>query len=208
MQRFLPAAKTKPTTLRPPSNTFRIVTTVTGVGLDSTLSGSATFTVTNNTTVAGLFRIVTPDTASHNLVGTYIDTLGVNILAASGGGYNFSGYVNDTTGQFRGVASGAANALVIGARDDDNTSIAYCGTFTGTDHGTWNFTVEGNSVWGSYSPVGGDGGILEGTITGNVITLNEDGVQVATGTKSGDNVTGTWNNGNGGSGAWTGSRCN
>lgn len=187
----------------PGVNSFRIVGTVNGVG--NPMSGSVTFTVTNDSTVAGLFRIVEPDTSTHNLIGLYIDT--VNVLSASGDGYLFSGYLNDTTGIFRGSVTGTANGLVLGARDDNNSSVAYCGSFTGDNTGNWNFTIEGTTVTGSYMPVDGDGGELVGTINGNTITLFEDGDQVATGTRNGDNVTGTWNSG-GGTGTWTGSRCN
>ncbi len=188
----------------PNNNTsFRIVASVNGV--DTTLSGSVTFTVTNNATVTGVFREIIPTAANHNLTGNFIDI--TNVLAASGAGYNFSGIMNDTTGQFQGVVTGAVNCLVIGARDEDNSSVAYCGTYSGDDSGTWNFVIEGNALYGSHTSPDGDGEILTGTITGNVITLFQDGDQVGTGIRDGDNVSGTWNDGQN-SGTWTGSRCN
>jgi hypothetical protein len=62
-------------------------------------------------------------------------------------------------------------------------------------------------MYGSYITTGSDTGVLEGTVSGNTLTITEGGVQIATGTRNGDNVSGTWNSG-GGSGTWTGSRCN
>jgi hypothetical protein len=186
-----------------PNNSFRIVCTVNG--LESTLSGSVTFTVTNDSAVVGVFRIVEPAAATHNLTGFYIDT--TNVLLAAGDGYNFSGHLADSSGLFLGSVTGAANGLVIGARDNNNSSVAFCGAYTGDDQGTWNFTIQNTSFWGSYTSIGNVNGVLMGTISGDTITLYEDSDQVATGIRNGNNVSGTWQNGGGG-GAWTGSRCN
>lgn len=189
----------------PSSNSFLIVGTVNGVG--NPMSGSVIFTVTNDSLVTGVFRIITPAASSHNLTGMYVDT--VNVLAASGDNYNFTGYLNDTTGVFRGNMTGAANGLVLGARDNNNSSVAYCGSFTGSDSGNWDFTIQGTTVTGSYMPADGGGGELEGTISGNTLTLYEDGVQIATGTRNGNSVSGNWESADhSGSGTWTGSRCN
>ena len=192
-----------------PTNTFRVVATVNAIDSTQTpVSGSVTFTVTNRATVAGVFHIVEPAEANHNLVGTFEDT--VNVLMASGSGYNFSGILDDTTGVLEGVITGGATGLVVGALDEgnDNSSVAYCGTFSGSDSGTWNFMIEGNSLYGSHTGSSG-GGVLTGIVSGNIITLYEDGAQVGAGTRSGDNVSGTWHSASGpDAGTWTGSRCN
>ncbi len=193
----------------PTDNTFRVVATVNAI--DSTanpVSGSVTFTVTNRATVTGVFHVVEPAEATHNLTGTFMDT--VNVLMASGSGYNFSGILNDTTGYLEGVITGGASGVVVGSLDEgnDNSSVAYCGTFSGSDSGTWNFMIEGNSLYGSHTSMSG-GGVLTGTVSGNIITLYEDGAQVGAGTRSGDNVSGTWHSAQGpDAGTWTGSRCN
>jgi hypothetical protein len=188
----------------PGTTTIRFVGTVNG--LDGVLSGSITFTVTNNTAVTGTFRITSPAASSHNLAGTYDDSS--KALAATGDGYNFGGVYDEGSGHLDGAMTGNATGLFAAIRDDDNTSVAYCGTFAGADDGTWNFTIEGNTLYGSYMTSSSDTGVLEGTISGNAIVITEGGLQVATGTRNGDNVSGTWDAGQGNSGTWTGSRCN
>ena len=195
---------------QPNNNSFRIVATVNA--FDSTqaaVSGSVTFTVTNNSTVTGVFHIVEPIDVTHNLTGIYVDT--VNVLTASGSGYYFSGLLNDTTGFLQGTITGGATGLVVGSLDEgnDNSSVAYCGSYLGSDSGNWNFTIEGSSLYGSHWNGSGGGGILTGTLSGNVITLYEEGAPCGAGTRNGDNVSGTWHNpDNTETGTWGGSRCN
>jgi hypothetical protein len=147
---------------------------------------------------------VAPAASTHALIGMYEDSS--MVIAATGDGYNFGG-IYDGASHLEGAMTGAAMGTFVAIRDDDNNSVVYCGTFTGDDEGTWNFTIEDNSMYGSYITTGSDTGVLEGTVSGNTLTITEGGVQIATGTRNGDNVSGTWNSG-GGSGTWTGSRCN
>lgn len=164
------------------------------------LSGSVTFNV-SNTTVTGTFNVVTPAAASHALTGTY-DT-GTKALTATGGGYNFAG-VYDGSNRCEGTMSGTSSGLFTAIKDDSNAAEAFCGEFTGSDDGVWNFTIDGTTVTGTYTTTSGTVGALDGTISGTTITIGT----LATGTRTGDNVSGTWDAGGGNTGTWTGAKCN
>lgn len=175
-------------------------------GINGSLSGSIELTI-NGTAVTGSFVVVAPAAATHALTGTYNTT--TRDISVTGGGYTFAGNfdgANTLDGTMSGTVTGTFNAV----KDDSQTAIAFCGTFTGTDDGVWNFTLDGNTLSGSYTTTSGDSGLLEGTISGNNITINHPlgGAPLATGTRSGDNASGTWDNQAGDSGTWTGSRCN
>lgn len=175
-------------------------------GNNGSLSGSISFAV-NDTAVTGTFKVITPSAATHTLIGFY-DTE-ANVLGASGGGYAFAG-VYDGVSRLEGGMSGNAIGMFLAIKDDNNSAMAFCGTFTGDDDGIWNFTIAGTTIAGSYTTTSGDVGALDGTISGNSITIVNPGggPALASGTRNGDNASGTWNDGNGNSGTWTGSRSN
>ncbi len=176
-------------------------------GSSGSLSGEISLTVTG-TTASGTFKIVSPGASTHTLSGTY-DT-GNKKVAAAGDGYNFAG-TYDGTSQLSGTMSGTASGTFDASRDDNNTAVAFCGTYTGSDAGVWSFTVVGTALSGSATS-SGDGHVtsLGGTMSGNTITvaLPGGGGNLATGTRSGNSASGTWDNHSGATGSWTGTRCN
>lgn len=190
----------------PPANGNDMTFVGTVNGDDGILSGSVTFVV-DDSMVTGTFRITSPSAATHSLLGAFDSTS--NALGATGGGYNFAG-VYDGASRLEGMMTGNASGMFVTIRDDDNTSVAFCGTFSGSDSGIWNFTIEGNVLAGSYTTDTGDSGSLDGTVSGNTVTIDHPlgGAPLASGTRNGNNVTGTWDNRAGDSGTWTGSRCN
>lgn len=191
-----------------PANPGTTIMLFTGTvnGGTGNLSGSVDFAI-NGTTVTGLFTVTAPAAASHALTGTY--NTSTKAITATGGGYTFSG-VYDGANRLEGTVAGTGSGTFVVVRDDASAAVAFCGTFSGTDSGVWNFTVDGTSVIGSYTTNSGTTGALDGTISGNTITINNPGggSPLATGTRTGDNASGTWNDGGGGSGTWTGTRCN
>lgn len=174
-------------------------------GIDGVFSGAITFTI-NGTVVTGQLDVTSPSAATHALTGTY-DT-GSNALAASGGGYNFGG-VYDGVDRLEGGMTGAETGTFVTTKND-NSAQAFCGTFAGTDDGTFNFVVDGTVLLGSATTTSGTVIPLDGTISGNAITIDmpSGSGTLATGTRSGNAVSGNWNDGVGGSGTWTGTRCN
>jgi hypothetical protein len=192
--------------INPPGDTtMTFVGTVNG--LDGILSGSLSLSVVNDSAVTGTFRIVAPAASTHALTGMYEDSS--MVLVATGDGYNFGG-IYDGTNRLEGGMTGAAMGTFVCIRDENNASVAYCGTFTGSDDGSWNLTIEGNNLYGSYTTTSGDSGLLDGVVSGNTITISHPlgGTPLAVGTRDGNNVSGTWNNRAWDSGSWTGSRCN
>lgn len=81
------------------------------------------------------------------------------------------------------------------------------GTFSGSQTGVWNLVIQGSSINGIGRANGDTSNeFLTGTLTGNGISLkNSDNVVVASGTLSGNSISGTWST-SGGSGNWSGSR--
>jgi hypothetical protein len=174
-------------------------------GDDGIFSGAITFTV-NGTTVTGQLDVTSPAAATHALNGTY--NTGSKALAATGGGYTFGG-VYDGVDRLEGVMSGNADGTFVTTKDD-NSAQSFCGTFTGTDDGTFNFVIDGTDLLGTATTTSGTVIPLDGTVSGNAITIQMPGGggTLASGTRSGNSVSGTWNDGVGGSGTWTGTRCN
>lgn len=172
-------------------------------GTDGILSGSVVFNV-DGATVTGSFEVISPSAATHALTGSY--DAGSKVLAASGGGYNFGG-VYDGTSRMEGAMTGAATGTFVAARN--NTAEAFCGTFTGDDDGVFNFTIAGNTILGTATTTSGTVIPLDGTVSGTTISIANPGggAALATGTRSGNAVSGTWNDGVN-SGTWTGTRCN
>ena len=174
-------------------------------GTDGILSGAITLNI-NGTVVTGSFDVVTPTVASHALTGSYNTTS--KALAATGGGYTFGG-VFDGVDRMDGGMTGSATGTFVAKKDNNNTAQAFCGTFSGSDDGVFNFTVIGTTISGTATTTSGTVIPLDGTMSGNNISIANPGggSPLATGTRSGTAVTGTWNDGVG-SGNWTGARCN
>jgi hypothetical protein len=184
--------------------TLHFVGTVNGD--NGSISGSITFSV-NDSVVTGTFRIVTPDTATHALTGIY--NSGTKALSATDGSHIFGG-VYDGVNRLAGVMTGAVSGTFVAVKDDNNSALAFCGTFSGDDSGIWNFTIDGTIIAGSYTTTAGVVGALDGTISNNSISITNPagGAPLAIGTRNGDNASGTWNGSQGSSGAWTGHRSN
>ena len=157
----------------------------------------------DGTGVTGSFHIISPTNATHALTGTY--NVGSKAVSVSGGGYNFAG-VYDGNNKLDGTVSGAGAGTFVAAKD---ASLTFCGSFTGGDDGVWNFSIDGSAIVGKATTTTGTVIDLNGTISGNNISIaRPGGGTLATGTRSGDNASGSWDNGVGSSGTWTGSRCN
>jgi hypothetical protein len=194
----------KPTSPNGTNNITHFIGTVNGT--DGNLSGWVSFSV-NDTVVTGIFKVVTPDTATYALTGFYEKT--AKVLVATGGGTTFSG-VYDGTNRLDGALVGTRTGTFVTVKDDNNTALAFNGSFSGDDSGVWNFTIDGSIIAGSYTTTSGDMGALDGTISGNTITIVNPGggSPLATGTRSGNNASGTWDDGNGNTGSWIGYRSN
>jgi hypothetical protein len=175
-------------------------------GSNGTLSGWVSFAV-NDTAVTGTFKVVTPDTATYALTGHY--ETNTKTLVATDGGDTFDG-VYDGINRLQGALTGARTGTFVAVKDDSSNAIAYNGTFSGDDSGVWNFTIDGTVIAGSFTTTSGSVGALDGTISGNAITLDNPagGAPLATGTLNGNNASGTWNDGSGHSGSWVGHRSN
>ncbi len=176
-------------------------------GMDGAFSGSLSLAVANDSAVTGTFKIVSPTPATHSLTGLYDDSS--KVLAATGDGFNFGG-LYDGINRLEGAMTGNATGMFVAVKDDNNSAAAFCGTFSGDDDGVWNFTIDGTTIAGSFTTTSGNMGALDGTISGNTITISNPlgGAALATGTRSGDNASGTWNDGQGNAGSWIGYKSN
>lgn len=123
-------------------------------------------------------------------------------FSVSGGGFTFTGTFSNGTiaGTFAGP--GSAGQFVAHS-DPQGTGQSFCGTYTGDSDGIWNLVRRGTRVVGVYNDAGGDTGQLTGTANGNGITLSFTGGS-ATGTVSGNAVSGSWQTVDGDAGTWTG----
>lgn len=134
------------------------------------------------------------------LTGTFDDS--TNKLTVAGGGYTFSGTISATgvNGTYVGPKGTGAFTLL-----SSGNATPYCGTFTGTASGVWNFVTGSGTVQGSYTDSKGNTGTLVGTVDGsNKVMITPAGGGTATGAISGDTATGSWMS-SGGMGTWTGS---
>jgi hypothetical protein len=141
------------------------------------------------------------------LSGSYDDA--TDILALTGGGYTFGGSF-DGVDRIEGIMSGTASGSFVATKAA--SAKAYCGTYDGDDQGTFSFVIAGSVVRGSaVSSVNGPNApiALDGTISGSTISIHAPGSSAgfATGTLSGTNVSGTWDDGQGSTGTWSGSVC-
>ncbi len=183
----------------------------TASGDNASLSGSVTLYV-DATGVTGSLKTVAPAVATQQLTGTY--SSGTKEVTVSGGGYVFDG-AYDGTAQLTGTMSGSATGTFIAASHP--WAVAFCGTFTGTDNGTFNFTIDGAALHGSAVSTVNTVTPLDGTYKASTgaITITNPAANpppgfenLATGTRSGNSVSGAFDDGAGSNGTWTGSRCN
>lgn len=143
-----------------------------------------------------------------SLTGTYDDVSGD--LTVSGGGYSFSG-TYDGSNRLEGTYTGpSTQGVFVTAKADANTT-AFCGSYAGDDQGLWSFIIDGSTLLGqAVSSSSGTSAPLDGSISGSDITILFPGTQVtlATGTRSGSTVSGSWADPNSTDvGTWTGAKC-
>jgi hypothetical protein len=132
---------------------------------------------------------------------------GPSVGGQSSSNGSVSGELDGTTltGRFEDPNGGGG---VFTAQDATKKPVTkYCGTFSGSDHGTWNLQGGGSSVSGSFQ---GElaSGLLNGKLEGSSLSLtfSGDASGEAPGTVSGSSVSGTWRTSDGGySGTWSGS---
>ncbi|HXI21116.1 MAG TPA: hypothetical protein VNH46_08530 [Gemmatimonadales bacterium] len=147
------------------------------------------------------------------LTGTYESTTGA--LTLSGGGYSFTGTFDGQSsvqGTFTGP-NGASGGFATTETSSSSTASNYCGSYARndlSDAGTFSVVISGSSILGRWaSSVDGSTGGLSGSVSGNNITINVSPAgTVATGTRSGTTISGTFTDPNsGGSGTWQGAVC-
>ena len=172
---------------------------------------SAVLSLTMNSPAAGTLKILGGTTI--NVAGTWEPATGA--MSVSGGGYTISAtFANESlTGTFTGpTAPGVVAAMPAGR---GTTVEVYCGTHSQTTFshpgpnntpgvkGFWNLVRRGSSLVGVGSDKGGSM-VITGTITGTAVTIADGRASPATGTLSGNSMSGTWSDAGDG-GTWTGS---
>ena len=139
-------------------------------------------------TVSGSLKI---NGTTITITGTYYtDTDSIFI---SGGGYTFTGKLHGghITGSYTGP-NGPGSFAAAPSSSEGSVKV-YCGTSHETSpdtsvHGRFNLVITGTSISGIT-----DSGIeLAGTVSGNSVTITISGIQVATGTISDSNISGTY----------------
>ncbi|HTS88386.1 MAG TPA: hypothetical protein VMG41_07850 [Gemmatimonadales bacterium] len=187
---------------------------------DATESGSVQLTVSTGSldipaptavafsavTASGSVKLVGGGTVS--VTGSYDQD--ANSISVSGSGYSFTG-AYDGNNRLEGTYTGpSTQGTFVTALADANTA-AFCGTYTGDDQGVWNFVIDGAAVLGqAVSSATGSSAPLDGSISGNNISILFPGTQqvLATGTRSGSTVSGTWADPNSTDhGTWAGQAC-
>lgn len=178
--------------------------TSTGTADARPLTGSAKFGVTT-----------TP------MTGTF--TVSTGAVIATGGAYTMTATVSGT--RLQGTYTGAGNGSLAGNEAATPGDIKlYCGTYTETVGGAatryWSFSLAGTSISGtaatSTTPIRLVGSVTAGPVTFGTVTgqsaaiTSPDAVTVgslAVGAVSATNAAGTFNNGGGTSGTWSGAIC-
>ena len=132
-------------------------------------------------------------------------------VTLTGGGYTVAGFF-DGVDRLEGGFSGPGNSGIFVTTKKGSATVAYCGTFTGDDDGTFSFVVNNqNKVLGTaYTTSGGAPIPLDGVKSGSTITIYAPGttnIVLASGTVSGSTASGTWDDHQGSTGTWTGSVC-
>ena len=162
---------------------------------------------TNLISVTGSMKV--QDGATNALSGTFNKTNdSLDVSSAGSGGYTFLGKL--VSGLFNGDYTGPNGPGSFAAKTSTSGSVkVYCGRYTetspGTGHGALNIVVDGTSI--SVLVTGGEGSdVLTGTLSGNNITVTQNGVQVAQGTLNGNSMSGTYNTGSE-QGTWSATLC-
>lgn len=150
---------------------------------------TSTYTVTGSLVINGNIIVLT---------GTFDGTT-INI---SGANFTLAGTLSNGTlsGSFIGP-NGATGSFTVSKGTNGATVKVYTGTISGSTTGTFNIVVNGSTITGVA--VTGSAHQLTGTVTGNSISIN-GGTAVGSFTNNGNNCSGTWNDGQGGSGTWQG----
>lgn len=139
---------------------------------------------------------------------TLSGTLTNNTFVISGGGYTFTGTISggSITGTYTGPnGPGGFSAQIPVA---GTTSEVYIGTYTslaGQGSGRLNTVISGTSMWGVVVSDDGSRTEIIGVVNGNSMSVraaSAPAVELATGTKSGNTWSGTYNGGTD-NGTWT-----
>jgi hypothetical protein len=195
-----------------PDNDATLVLLGTFSAYDASRSGSVSFRITN-TAVTGTVRVVSPAAATATLTGIYYESTGD--LTASGGGYTFRDDY-DGSDMTEGTFTGPGGSMgLFTAHISTSNARAFCGTYVSEvqveTRGVFNFTVDGTTLTGSATAVFGVTGRLGGTVSASgavqIIDRDQPNPFLATGHITGTNVSGTWDDGAGQHGTWTGSLC-
>jgi len=158
-------------------------------------------------TVTATGRLKFNGQAQVSLSGNY-DT-DTDVLALTGGGYTVGGFY-DGVDRLEGAYSGPNNSSGSFVTTRAANATSYCGTYAAndnSDHGTFSFVISGSDVRGEARSVDGTVIPLDGTISGSTITIFVPGTTtpLATGTRSGNNVSGTYQGDS--PGTWSGGAC-
>jgi hypothetical protein len=162
---------------------------------------------TTDIAASGTYKRTTPTVATVVLDGAYNPN--TNQIDVSGGGYEFAG-VFDGDSRLSGSFIGPGGVGAFLTEKTGATVRVFCGTFTGTDRGTWNFVVTNLEAHGfaQSATAGPPPTALDGTVdvSGHVIFYLPGGViPFAAGDITGTVVTGDWAiPGTNDSGTWRG----
>ncbi len=162
---------------------------------------------TTDIAASGSYKRTSPTPLTVPLDGTYNPN--TNQIDLSGGGYEFAG-VFDGDSRLSGSFTGPGGVGAFLTEKTGATVRVFCGTFTGTDRGTWNFVVTNLEAHGfaQSATAGPPPTALNGTVdvSGHVIFYLPGGViPFAAGDITGTIVTGQWAvPGTNDSGTWRG----
>jgi hypothetical protein len=177
------------------------------IGGAGSTSGALSITITQ---ASSLTSVPTTQAATYTVTGTLMvngnmvvltGTFDGTTLTISGNSFSFSGTLSNGTlsGTFNGP--NGSGSFTVSKGSNGATVKVYTGTISGSSSGTFNIVVNGTSVTGVA--VTGSAHLLTGTVSGNSISINGD-TAIGSFTNSGNSCTGTWNDGQGGSGTWEG----
>jgi hypothetical protein len=133
-------------------------------------------------------------------------------LAVAGGGYTFGGGF-DGVDRLEGIWSGPGSTSGTFVTTSTSGAVAYCGSYSAddqSDSGTFSIVLAGSILSGeAVSSTDGTHQALDGIVSGNAITIYFPGTTtpLATGTRSGNNVSGTFDDQQGTTGTWSGAVC-